>query len=242
MIALNALCIPFPGYDSTLCNVFLICVIVIRIDPINMKRCQQDSQFVQVLVFSRTKAIGQRNAGTMIHRPPQPILLRFVMDKGPHLIHFRPFQINLLRRYDDDFFYLMSPDIFLINLPGPAFHFFKIAVTESFAIPNIRPVARVPVQSMASLRTCSLTFVSQALLVYSSIKLRWVHSGLLQRYLCFPALLCPFRLTWSLPQCGHFMVTVFVTIFSDFPLFHILGLVPILSLFLIVFPPVSTPL
>ena len=75
MITLNALCIPFPGYDSTLCDVFLICVIVIRIDPINMKRCQQDSQFVQVFVFSRTKAIGQRNAGMMIYCPPQPILL-----------------------------------------------------------------------------------------------------------------------------------------------------------------------
>ena len=75
MITLNALCIPFPSYNRTLCDMLLICVIVIRIDPINMKRCQQGSQFVQVFVFSRTKAIGQRNAGTMIHRPPQPILL-----------------------------------------------------------------------------------------------------------------------------------------------------------------------
>ena len=30
-------------------------------------------------------------------------------------------------------------------------HPHKIAVTESFDMPNIRPVARVPVQSMASL-------------------------------------------------------------------------------------------
>ena len=141
-----------------------------------------------------------------------------------------PFPV-LLFRSNINFFYLMLLDIFLIDLPGPAFRFFKIAVTESFAIPNIRPVARVPVQSMASLRTCSLTFGSQALLVYSSTKLRWAHSGLLHRYLCFPALLCPFRLTWSLPQCGHLMLTVFVTIFSDFPLFHVLGLLASLSLF-----------
>ena len=154
------------------------------------------------------------------------------MDKGPHLIHFRPFQINLLRRYNVDFFYLMLPDMLLIHLPGPAFRFFKIAATESFARPNIRPVARVPVQSMASLRTCSLTLGSQALLVYSSTKLRWGHSGLLQRYLCFPALLCPFRLACSLPQCGHLMVTVFLTIFSaSFPRFHVLELISIFSLF-----------
>ena len=75
MIAFNALRIPFPGYDSTLSDVLLICVIVIRINLINMKRCQQGSQLVQVFVFSRTKAIGQRNAGTVIYGPPQPILL-----------------------------------------------------------------------------------------------------------------------------------------------------------------------
>ena len=75
MIALNALRILFPGYDSTLSDVFLICIIIICIDLVNMKRCQQGPQFVQVFVFSRTKAIGQRNAGTMIHCPPQPILL-----------------------------------------------------------------------------------------------------------------------------------------------------------------------
>ena len=163
------------------------------------------------------------------------------MDKRPHLVHLRPFQIHWFRRYNVDFFYLISPDIFLINLPGPAFRFFKIAVTVSFAIPNIRPVARVPVQSMASLRTCSLTFGSHALLVYSSTKLRWAHSGLLQRYLCFPALLCPFRLTWSLPQCGHLMLTVFVTIFSTC-FIHVLVLVALFSLFYLVFPPVATSL
>ena len=125
MVAFNALCIPFPGYDRTLRDVFLICVIVIRIDAINMKRCQQGSQLVQVFMLSRTKAIGQRNASTMIHCPPQPILLWFVMDKGPHLIHFRPIQINLFRRYYVNLFYLMFLDIFLIYPPSPAFRFFK---------------------------------------------------------------------------------------------------------------------
>ena len=122
---------------------------------------------------------------------------------------------------------------YMFDLPAkPSFSFFKMAVTESFAIPNIRPVARVPVQSMASLRTCSLTFGSQALLVYSSTKLRWEHSGLLQRYLCFPALLCPFRLTCSLPQCGHLMVTVFVTIFLyQLSSFFAFVCVPFFSLF-----------
>ena len=46
MITLNALCIPFPGYNGTLSYVLLICVIVIGIDRINMKRCQQGSQLV----------------------------------------------------------------------------------------------------------------------------------------------------------------------------------------------------
>ena len=140
------------------------------------------------------------------------------MDKGPHLIHLRRFQIYPFGRYDVDRFYLMFLNIFLIYLPGPTFRFFKIAVTESFDIPNIRPVARVPVQSMASFRTCSLTFGSHALLVYSSTKLRCWHAGLLQRYTCFPALLCPFRLTCSLPQCGHLTVTSFVTIFLPPPI------------------------
>ena len=43
MIALNTLCIAFPGYDSTLREVFLICVIIICIDLVNMKRCQLGS-------------------------------------------------------------------------------------------------------------------------------------------------------------------------------------------------------
>ena len=58
MIALNTLRIPFASYDRTFRDVFLICVIVIRIDLMNIKRSQQDSQFVQMFVFSRTKAIG----------------------------------------------------------------------------------------------------------------------------------------------------------------------------------------
>ena len=157
------------------------------------------------------------------------------MDKGPHLIHFRPFQLNLFRRYDVDLFYRMLSDIVLVNLPGPAFRFFKIEVTESFAMPKTRPVARVPVQSMASLSTCSLTFGSQALLVYSSTKYRCEHSGLLQRYTCFPALLCPFLLTCSLPQCGHFTVTIFVT---TFPTFFLLLLDIALSFTVyLIFPP-----
>ena len=160
MITLNALCIPFPGYDGTLGYVLLICVIVISIDSINMKWCQQGSQLVQVFMLACTKTVGKRFASTMVYCPPQPILLRFVMDKGPHLIHFRTFQVNFFGRYDVNCCYWMLLDICLIDLPGPMFRFFKIEVTESFAIPNIRPVARVPVQSAANLRTCSLTFGS----------------------------------------------------------------------------------
>ena len=155
----------------------------------------------------------------MVHCPPQPILLRFVVDKRPHLIHFSCFQVYLLRGYDIYLFYLIFLDIFLIYLPSPALCFFKIEVTESFEIPNILPVARVPVQSMDSLRTCFLTCGSQALLVYSSTKLLCWQAGLLHRYTCFPALLCPFLLTWVLPQCGHITTTVFVTI--SFPNFHL---------------------
>ena len=84
------------------------------------------------------------------------------MDKGPHLIHLCLFYINLFRRYNINLFYLLFLEILLIYLPDPICRFFKIAVTESFEIPDIRPVARVPVQSMASLRTCSLTFGSHA--------------------------------------------------------------------------------
>ena len=38
MVALNALCIAFSGYDSTFGNMFLICVISICIDRINVER------------------------------------------------------------------------------------------------------------------------------------------------------------------------------------------------------------
>ena len=79
MSALNALCIPFPGYDGTLGYIPLICVTVIGIDRINMKRRQQGSQLVQVFMFARTKTVGQWFAGTMVYCPPQPILLRFVI-------------------------------------------------------------------------------------------------------------------------------------------------------------------
>lgn len=163
------------------------------------------------------------------------------MDKGPHLIHFRTIQINFFRRYYVNFLYWMLLDICLVYLPGPAFRFFKMAVTESFAIPSIRPVARVPVQSMANLRTCSLIFGSHALLLYSSTKLRWRHSAFLQRYRCFPALLCPFRITCSLPQCGHLMLTVLVTIFSSCFLYALM-VITLCSLFYRFFYPVSTAL
>lgn len=103
-------------------------------------------------------------------------------------------------------------DICLVYLPGPVFCFFKIEVTESFEIPKIRPVARVPVQSIANFTTCLRTSGSYAFLVYSSTKLYRSHAGLLHRYTCFPALLCPFLLTLSLPQCGHLIVNVFVAI------------------------------
>ena len=75
MIAFNTLSILFPGYDGTLRYVFLICVVVISINRINMKRCQQGSQLVQVFMFTRTKTVGQWFAGTMVYCPPQPILL-----------------------------------------------------------------------------------------------------------------------------------------------------------------------
>ena len=75
MIALNTLRIPFARYKGTFRDVFLICVIAVRINFVNMKWSQQGEQFVQVFVFSRTKAIGQWNAGAVIHCPPQPILL-----------------------------------------------------------------------------------------------------------------------------------------------------------------------
>ena len=75
VIALNVLCISFPGYDSTLSYVFLICIIAVCINRVNMKGCEQGPQFIQVPVFTRTKTIGQRIASTMIYCPPQPILL-----------------------------------------------------------------------------------------------------------------------------------------------------------------------
>ena len=75
VLAFNALCIAFSGYNSTFRYVLLICAIAICIDHINMEGCQQGSQFVQVFVLTRTKTIGQRNAGAMVDCPPQPILL-----------------------------------------------------------------------------------------------------------------------------------------------------------------------
>ena len=70
MIALNALCILLSGYDSTFTNTFLIRTIAVRIDRVDMERCQQRSQFVQIFVLTRTKTICQRHTSVMINGPP----------------------------------------------------------------------------------------------------------------------------------------------------------------------------
>ena len=57
MVAFNSLSISFSGNDSTLGYLFLISVIAIGIDRVNMERRQQRSQFVQVFVFMCTKAM-----------------------------------------------------------------------------------------------------------------------------------------------------------------------------------------
>ena len=75
MFTLYALRIVFPGYDSTLRDVLLICVIAIGINRINMEGRQQGTQYIQMLVFTRTKTIGQRHTSTMLYCPPEPILL-----------------------------------------------------------------------------------------------------------------------------------------------------------------------
>ena len=98
-------------------------------------------------MFARTKTVGQWFASTMVYCPPQPILLRFVMDKRPHLIHFRTFQVNLFRRYDVNFCYLMLLDIFLIDLPDPIFCFLKL---------RWRSLLKYPISALLHAFLCNL--------------------------------------------------------------------------------------
>ena len=172
MIALNALCIPFPGYDSTLCDVFLICVIVIRINPNQYEKVPARLAVrpgVCVLAYQSNRP-AERRYDDLLPTTANTVVICHGQRTTSH--PFPP--------HPDQFVQKILCQPLLLDVPGyifdlpamPSFPFFKMAVTESFAIPNIRPVARVPVQSMANLRTCSLTFGSHALLVYSSTKLR----------------------------------------------------------------------
>ena len=58
MVAFNVFRILFSGFDGTLSDMFLICVIAIGINRVDMERSQQSSQLVQIFVFTRTKTIG----------------------------------------------------------------------------------------------------------------------------------------------------------------------------------------
>ena len=174
MGALYALCIPLSCDNLTrFAHVFFVGIIAVCIDCFNMEWHEKCSQLLQIPVFSCPKTVGQRFSCLMVNSPPQPVLLGFVVDKRPHFVHFRTIYIDLLRRYHRYLYFLirMLLDILFVYLPQSWFRFFKIAVTVSFEIPRIRPVARVPVQSVAMTKTCRRTFGSYALYVYSSTKL-----------------------------------------------------------------------
>lgn len=159
VFAFNALRISFSSYNATFMNMRLICIIIICINRLDVEGCQQCAQLIQIPVLSCPETIGQRDTGAMVNRPPKPILLRLVVDKRPHLVHFRLIHFYLLRAHHRYLYFLilMLLDILFVYLPQSRFCFFKIAVTVSFEIPRIRPVARVPVQSTAIFKTCCRT-------------------------------------------------------------------------------------
>ena len=90
----------------------------------------------------------------------------------------------------------------------------------------MRPVARVPVPSMAIFRTCLRISGRQALWVYVSIKFLCLHPRFLQLYTCLPVLLCPFFDILLLLQKGHLISTIFdttwLTTYNDQQIHHTL--------------------
>ena len=96
----------------------------------------------------------------VIDCPPEPALMRFIQNKHPHLIHLHLSHQSLIRA---DNFNLNTTTfhavyIVIIYLPGPLLCFFKIAVTVSLEMPNMRPVARVPVPFTDIFKTWLRTF------------------------------------------------------------------------------------
>ena len=70
MLSLDFFCILFARYQFIRRNLFLIGIILVRINCSNGKWFEQGKKFLQILMFSGTKRIGQRRIGSMFHRPP----------------------------------------------------------------------------------------------------------------------------------------------------------------------------
>jgi hypothetical protein len=81
MLAFNTLYDSFARYYRAFRDVFFVSIVVVGINGVYVKRGKQSQQFVEILVFPRTKTICERYAGIVVDRPPKPILLRFIVNK-----------------------------------------------------------------------------------------------------------------------------------------------------------------
>lgn len=75
LFAFNALDILLPSYDSAFSHVALIGVIAIFMTVLIRNGASSVRNLSMPLCIRRTKTICQRNAGLMLDRQPQPVLL-----------------------------------------------------------------------------------------------------------------------------------------------------------------------
>ena len=154
--------------------------------------------------------------------------MRLVVIITPHFVHFRRDRANF--NVDCRIFSSVFQIIF-IDLLYKFFRFFNTFVTVLGEIFKTRPVSRVPPPFIVISTIFSFVPGRQALFLYSSWNVLWLHALLRHRYRCLPLLLFPYNETSSLPQYGHL---TFISAFVFLPL--------LFSLFYHFLPPVSTPL
>ena len=131
-----------------------------------MKFGKQFQKFIQIFILSCSECIGKRCVGLMIHCPPKPYLMFFVMIKAPHFVHFhRFFYVNI---YICRFFIFYCFKELFIYLFREIFCFFKTDVTVLGEIFNTRPVSLVPEPFIAISIIFSFVSGLLALLLYSN--------------------------------------------------------------------------
>ena len=149
----------------------------------------------------------------MLHRPPQPQLVGLIVLIAPHFVHFCSYKTNF---HVDPCSISPVFQVLLVDLPGKFLRFFNTDVTVSLEMPNTRPVSRVPAPFIAISTIFSLIPGRQALFLYSTWNVLWLHALFRHKYRCLPVLFFPYNDTSLLPQYGH---TTSITAISFSPFF-----------------------